>query len=114
MRKLLVAIAAYINDLSMSFPNFTKCEFNVKCCVKALDSLIFIVHTAPTKCMEYLGFIHNSENMIISLSDVKKQKIRYLCTKILNEDFLVIWKVASLLGKISSSFSAVQFRHSSI
>ena len=46
--------------------------------------------------------------MIISLSDLKKQKIRYLCTEILNEDFPIIWKVANLLEKISSSFSMVQ------
>ena len=59
--------------------------------------------------MEYLGFIINSENIITSLSDVKKQKIRSLYTNILNDDFPVIWKVASLLRKIYSTFSAGQF-----
>ena len=52
--------------------------------------------------------IINSENIITSLSDVKKQKIRSLCTNILKDDFPVIRKIASLLGKIHSSFSAVQ------
>ena len=79
-----------------------------------LDSLGFIVHPeksvfAPTKYMEYLGFIANSENMIRSLSDVKKQKIRSLRTIILNEHFPVIREVASLLEKIYSSFPVVQF-----
>ena len=73
------------------------------------DSFGFIVHAeksvfAPTKCMEYLGLIINSENMIKSLSDVKKQKIKSLCTTVLNKDFQVIRKVASLLGKIYSFF----------
>ena len=45
--------------------------------------------------------------MTISSSDVKKQNIGS-CAEILNEDFPVIRKVASILGKIFS-FSAVQF-----
>ena len=77
MRKLLEAIAAYIDDLFKCSPSFTKCKFNVKRCVKVLDSVGFIVHPdksvfTPTKCMEYLSFTINSENMTISLSDVLK------------------------------------------
>ena len=69
-----------------------------------LDSLGFIVHPeksafAPKKCMEYHTFIINSENMTISSSDVKKQNIGS-CAEILNENFPVIRKVASILGKI--------------
>ena len=114
LRKLLIAIAAYIDDLFTCSSSFKKCEFNVKRCVEVLDSLRFIVHpeksvSVPTKCIEYLGFIINSENMTISLSDRKKEKIRSLCTEILNEEFPVIRTVASLLGKFCSSFPAVQF-----
>ena len=58
--------------------------------------------------MEYLGLITNSENKVKSLSNVKKQEINSLCTIVLNKDFQVIGKVASLLGKMYS-FSAVQF-----
>ena len=47
--------------------------------------------------------------MAISLSDIKKEKIRSLCTEILNEEFPVIRTVARLLGKFSTSFPAVQF-----
>ena len=47
--------------------------------------------------------------MTLSLSDIKKEKIRSLCTEILNEEFPVIRKVAGLLGKFSSSFPAVRF-----
>ena len=79
LRKLLIAIAAYIDDLFTCSSSFKKCEFNVKRCVEVLDSLRFIVHPeksvfVPTKCIEYLGFIINSENMTISLSDRKKGK----------------------------------------
>ena len=68
------------------------------------EKLVF----TPTKYMEYHSYIINSENITIWLSDGKKQNIRSSCTEILNEDFLVIRKVACILGKISS-FSAVQF-----
>ena len=74
LRKLLVATGAYIDDLFTCSPSFTTFKFNVKRCVKVLDSPGFIVHPeksvfAPTKCMEYIGFIINSENMTISLSE---------------------------------------------
>ena len=114
LRKLLIAIVAYIDDLFTCSSSFKKCEFNVKRRVEVLDSPGFIVHPeksvfVPTKCIEYFRFIINSENMTISLSDIKKEKIRSLCTEILNEEFPVIRTVASLLGKFSSSFPAVQF-----
>ena len=78
-----------------------------------LDSIGFIVHPEksvfdPTKCMERYPCIKNYENMTKSMSDVKKKNIRSSCTEILNEDFPETWKVASILGTISS-FSAVQF-----
>ena len=79
--------------------------------------MILLDHSSPwkisfcffTKYMEYLCFKTNSENMTISLSDVKKQKIRHLFTEILNEDFPVIEKISNPLGKTSSSFPGVQF-----
>ena len=60
LRKSLIAIAVYIDDLFTGSSSFKKCEFNVKRCAEVLDSLGFIVHPeksvfVPTKCIEYLS-----------------------------------------------------------
>ena len=47
--------------------------------------------------------------MIISLSDVKEEKIKLLCSEILEEECPKITTIAKLLGKFTSSFPAVQF-----
>ena len=52
--KILVTIAAYIDDLFTCSPSFTKCEFNVKPMVP--DSVEFVAHSGklifvPTKCI---------------------------------------------------------------
>ena len=44
LRKLLVAIAAYFDNLFACSLSFKKCEVKVKWCVKMLDSLGFIMH----------------------------------------------------------------------
>ena len=56
--------------------SFRKFEFNVTRRVKVLDSLGFIVHPensdyARTKCLIYLGFVINSENIIVLWEEAK-------------------------------------------
>ena len=91
-----------------------KCEQNIKYSNTLLESLGFIIHPekslfVPTRCIEYLGFVLNSQSMTISLSDVKKEKIKLLCSEILEEECPKIRTIAKLLGKFTSSFPAVQF-----
>ena len=91
-----------------------KCEQNIKYSNTLLESLGFIIHPeeslfVPTRFIEYLGFVLNSQPMTISLSDVKKEKIKLLCSEILEDECPKIRTIAKLLGKFTSSFPAVQF-----
>ena len=48
--------------------------------------------------------------MTISLTKKKKKDcIKQLCHEVLLKEFLIIRKIARLLGKITSSFAAVRF-----
>ena len=105
LHKRLINIAAYIDDLFTCSPSYVKCEQNIKCSINLLESLGFIIHPekslfVPTRCIEYLGFVLNSQSMTISLSDVKKEKIKLLCSEILEDEGPKIRTIAKLLGEI--------------
>ena len=111
LHKRLINIAVYIDDLFTCSPSYVKCKQNVKCSINLLESLGFIIHPlfVPRRCFEYLGFVLNSQSMTISLSDVKKEKMKLLCSEILEDECPKIRTIAKLLGKFTSSFAAVQF-----
>ena len=74
----------------------------------------FVVHPnksifVPARSIGYLGFIIDSQLMTISLTKRKKACIKQLCHEELQEEFLIIRKIARLLGKFTSSFPAVRF-----
>ena len=64
---------------------------------------------SPSQVIEYLGFVINSTNMIIKLTDNKKDTIYDMCVNILNAKIVKIRNVARLIGKFTSSFLGVKF-----
>ena len=85
-------------------PSYMKCEQKIKCSINLLESLRFIIHLEKslfvlTRCIEHLGFVLNSQTMIISLSDVKKEKIKLLCLEILDDECPKVRTIAKLMGK---------------
>ena len=78
-----------------------------------LDSLAFVVHPNKSifvlaRSIEYLGFLIDSQSVTTSLTK-KKACSKQLCPEVLQEEFLVIRKIARLLGKFTSSFPPVRF-----
>ena len=63
----------------------------------------------PSKIVEYLGFIIDSEKMIICLSDQKKQNIYEKCCIIPTKPKLTIREFANFIGTLTSSFPGNQF-----
>ena len=93
---------------------FAECERNIKLIVTLLDSLGFVVYPnnskfVPARSIKYLGFVIDSQLMTISLTQKKKASIEQLCQEVLQEEFLIIRKIAKLLGKFTSTFPAVRF-----
>ena len=91
LHKKLINIAAYSDDLFAWSLSYVKCEQNVTHSINLLESLRFIIDPekflfVPTRCIEYLGFVLNSPSMNIFSSDVKKEKIKLVCSEILEDE----------------------------
>ena len=77
-----------------------------------LDSLGFVIHPekcefVPSQTIEYLGFVIDSRNMEICLTNNRKAKIMDLSTTIQGLKQPSIRQVSQLLGAITSSFPGV-------
>ena len=112
LRKLMILIVAYIDDLLTSAKTFEECFTNVLTIVALLRSLGFVIHPdksgfIPRQIVEYLGFIINSIKMTLSLSLKRINSIIELGNKLLNSSSVSIRMVARFLGKCTSSFPAV-------
>ena len=114
LRKSKISVSAYIDDLITVAKNFSCYFTNIIKCVNLLDSLGFVVHPdksvfVPSQTIEYFGFIINSVDMTVTLTNTKKENIMQLCISILADEQPLIRSVAQLLGKFTSSFPAVLF-----
>ena len=77
-----------------------------------LETLGFVIHPQkstfePHTSIEFLGFIINSINMTVSLTEKKKLAIQAFCAEVLSAEKNTIRCIAQLGGKFSSSFIAV-------
>ena len=114
LRLQQVTIAGFIDHLITLGKSFVKCERNIKLIVMLLVNLGFMVYPnisifVPARLSECLGFVIDSQSMTISLTKKKKACIKQLCHEVLQEEFLIIRKIARLIGTFTSSFPAVRF-----
>jgi len=105
----------YIDDSLYTEDSYAQCEVATHHAVELLISLGFMIHplkyaVVPTQVIEFLGFILDSTNMTVRLPDRKIAKISSLCQTFCQENkSFTIRQVASLLGSLTSCFSAVEF-----
>lgn len=74
-----------------------------------LTSLGFIINPeksvlTPSKTIEFLAFILNSNEMSVKLTEAKAVKMIGICQNILKQKKLTIREVAQLIGKMVSTF----------
>ena len=74
-------------------------EGNIKLVVTVFARLEFVVHPdksifVSNMSIEYLGFITDTQSMIISSTQMKKSSIKQSCQEVLQEEFLIIKKNA--------------------
>ena len=102
-------IAIYIDDLFTTDNTFEDCLHSVIEVIRMFQKLGFIIHPEKSqfissKEITYLGFVINSEKMIVYLSDKKKDKLYKKCCTIAENKGLKIRNVASFIGSLTSSF----------
>ena len=65
----------------------------------------------PTQKITYLGFIFDSVNMLLSVTDDKKDEIQKLCNSNLEKESLKIRELASLIGTLTATFPGSKLGH---
>ena len=112
---------AHLDDLYLQGQTYEKCVQNVIDTTLLFDKLGLVVHPEksifkPTQVLTILGFVINSVTMTIQLTREKATGLQRACTELLASSSLSIREVASVIGKIVSSFpgvmhGAVYYRH---
>lgn len=114
LRNLGYTNIGYIDDSLLFGDTVQECENNVQETVSLMSNLGFMIQkqksqlTPVTKIL-FLGNIIDSENMIVTLPQDKKEIIAKECRNLYNKEKDSIRNVARIIGLIVSSFSAVEF-----
>lgn len=103
---------AYLDDIYLQGQNFQECLVNVVDTIVLLSRLGFVIHPEkscfiPSRSLTILGFVINSENMTIQLTNEKASALLHDCNALLNAKSSTIREVARVIGKIISTFPGV-------
>ena len=106
--------SSYIDDSYLQGDDFNDCVINVIGTIKLFDSLRFVIHPlksvlVPSQRITYFGFVLDSIEIKIYLTQDKAQKFKDACDTIVACSSPSIREVSSLLGLITASFPAVMY-----
>ena len=114
LRSLGFTSVAYIDDSLLIGKSYEECFDNIKATLELLQSLGFSINfeksvLTPTKEIKFLGFILNSNQMMVSLPLDKVTKIKEIGSHLLKHQTCTIQMLASFIGLLVSSFNAVNY-----
>ena len=106
--------SGFIDDSFLGGNTLQECENNVHDTIRLMTDLGFLINEEksvliPSKKLVHLGFVIDSERMIVYLPDDKKENIITKCKSLLNQNRATIREVAQVLGSLVAAFSAVEF-----
>lgn len=106
--------SGYIDDLYLQGKTHDACVHNVIDTVIQIDTLGLVTHPDksvfnPTQPLVILGFVLNSVNMTITLTQEKALALQTACTSLLHTASPTIREVTRVLGKMVSSFPGVMY-----
>ena len=89
----------------------SECVHNVIGTIVLLDSFNFVIHPdktsfRPKQVIKILGFVINSVEMVVMLTDEKKDEIKRITKAILSKNVITIRNLAECIGKLVASFPA--------
>lgn len=106
--------SAFLDDIILIGKDESSCKENVRVTLELLGKLGFEINAQkcilrPVKELEYLGFVFDTARMCLYLPMRKKQKLKSLCGKFLNENDVSIKEMAMLQGNLISASPAVAY-----
>lgn len=104
----------YLDDFLCIGRTYYECLQNVNATVKLLSQLGFVLNREksnlkPDKKCKFLGFLLDTENMILFLPDDKKSKIKNKINEFLIRTTCTIRQFARFLGLLTSACPAVRY-----
>ena len=104
-----IIIAIYIDDLIILRETYEEYLTGSIKTIKMFLRLGFLIHPdkstfLPTQKLTYQGFIFDSVNMLLSVTDDKKDKIQKSCNSYLQNEPLKIRELASLIRSLTATF----------
>ena len=101
-----------MDDSYLQGYTFSTCEDNVNATVDLLQFLGFTIHSektvlVPSQEIEFLGFVLNSVEMKIKLTDCKSGKIISKIKKLLYEGKQTLRDLASVIGSLVATFTVL-------
>ena len=113
LRTLGYINAIYIDDMYLQGSSAEECEENTLASLKLLQDLGFIINEkksviVPSQQIVMLGFVICSTTMTVRLTEQKANRVKRLCDDLLNVKRTTIRHLASVIGKICSSFPGVE------
>ena len=114
LRQLGHSNSGFIDDSLLVSETFNECKENICDTVSLMQKLGFIIHKTksvlvPTKDIVFLGNVIHSSDMTVTLPSEKVSLIVQECLRLSRKLQESIRKVASVLGLLVSTFSAVEF-----
>ena len=91
---------------------YEACFHNIERTVELLQNLGFTIHSTksiltPTQRITFLGFVIDSVQMTLEITEEKRNKIHNLCLEILQKGKITLHTLASVIGNFVASFPAV-------
>ena len=91
---------------------YEACLHNTESTIELLQNLGFTIHPTkpiltPTQRITFLGFVINSVQMTLEITEEKKNKIQNLCLEILQKGRITLHTLVIVIGNFAASFPAV-------
>jgi len=107
-------LTGYIDDILVIGDDAQECETSVAATRDRLEKCGFVINQKKSvfvaaQEVTFLGFVINTDTMMITLSDEKKAHYVQMCRKMYNSNRCTIRELSQLIGTLVSSFSGVQY-----
>lgn len=114
LQELGILLVIYIDDLLILADTLDAYKRNTRIVMRLLESLGFIINynkssLKPPQSCQYLGFILNSRELSLELTEKKKEKIGNLLNQFTDKKSYEIRDIAQLLGVLTAASPAVAY-----
>ena len=103
----------FVNDSCLKGNTYKTCLHNIENTIEQLlQNLGFTIHPiksilTPTQKITFLGFVIDSVQITLEITEEKNNKIHNLCLETLQKEIIILWTLAIVIGNFVASFPAV-------